>query len=157
MKRIFTIGFSVAMLFLAGNRADAQNYNSAIGVRVGSYTGVNFKTFLSANNAVDLNLSVRDKNDYKRIFFTGLYEVHNSIGGAPGLKWYYGAGGTLGSWRYKKDNGQLFLSVDGVLGLDYKLTGAPLNLALDWRPRFELTPGTDILTDDVGLAIRFTF
>jgi hypothetical protein len=49
------------------------------------------------------------------------------------------------------------LSADGVLGLDYKINGAPLNLALDWIPRLELTPTTDFRSVDIGLAIRITF
>jgi hypothetical protein len=157
MKKLLFTCLAAGTLIFASQDSKAQDYNNAIGVRIGSNTGINFKTFIAANRALDFNLSVRDKNDFKRIFFTALYEVHNPVGGAAGLKWYYGAGGSLGSWRYKKEDGDLFLSADGVLGLDYKIPGAPLNLALDWRPRLEITPDTDVLTDDVGLAIRFTF
>lgn len=136
--------------------AQAQTYENAIGVRIGSYNGVNFKTFVNTNKALEFNLAVRSNNDFKRFILTGLYEVHNPINGAPGLLWYYGGGGSIGSYKYRDFEGDLFLSADGVLGLDYKFDGVPLNLAVDWRPRLELTPDTNFGTGDVGLAIRLT-
>jgi hypothetical protein len=29
------------------------------------------------------------------------------------------------------------VGIDGVLGLDYKFNGAPINMSLDWQPSFE--------------------
>ena len=157
MKKLLLLCLTAGFMLSANMSAKAQSYENAIGVRLGSYNGVNFKTFLHSNKALDLNLSFRNHNDFKRVFFTGLYEVHNPIGGAPGLLWYYGGGGSIGSYKYRDFEGDLFLSADGVLGLDYKVEGAPLNLAIDWRPRLELTPDTNFTTGDVGLAIRLTF
>ncbi len=157
MKKLFLLSLVAAIFISAGRDAKAQDYKNAIGVRVGSYNGVNFKTVLHSNKALDLNLAVRSNDHISRFILTGLYEVHNPIAGAPGLLWYYGGGGSLGSYKRKDNDGDLFLSADGVLGLDYKIEGAPLNLAIDWRPRLELTPDTDFRIGDVGLAIRFTF
>ncbi len=156
MRKLLLLGLIAAILSVA-DTVNAQSYENAIGVRVGPYNGVNFKTFLQSNKALDLNLSFRSNSNVKRFLFTGLYEVHNPINGAPGLQWYYGGGGSIGSYKVEGFDGDLFLSADGVLGLDYKIDGAPLNFAVDWRPRFELTPDTDIRTGDIGLAIRFTF
>lgn len=157
MKKLLLLCLTAGFILSAQTNANAQSYENAIGVRIGSYNGLNFKTFLNTNKALDLNLSFRNNNDFKRFIFTGLYEVHNPIGGAPGLQWYYGGGGSIGSYKRRDFEGDLFLSADGVLGLDYKINGAPLNLAIDWRPRFELTPDTDFGSGDVGLAIRLTF
>src|SRR5690606_34262739 len=157
MKKLFLLCLIAGLIIYAGQDAKAQDYSNAIGVRVGSYNGVNFKTILNSNKALDLNLSVRSNDHIKRFLLTGLYEVHNPINGAPGLLWYYGGGASLGSYKVEGFDGDLFLSADGVLGLDYKIEGAPLNLAIDWRPRLELTPNTDFGTGDVGLAIRLTF
>lgn len=156
MKKLLLICLTICGLMMAQSDAQAQTYENAIGVRIGSYNGVNFKTFVNTNKALDFNLSVRNNNDFKRFILTGLYEVHNPINGAPGLLWYYGGGGSIGSYKQKNFEGDLFLSADGVLGLDYKFDGVPLNLAVDWRPRLELTPNTNFGTGDVGLAIRLT-
>jgi hypothetical protein len=157
MKKLLLLCLTVGLLSTFQKSANAQSYENAIGVRIGPYNGVNFKTFLNTNKALDLNLSFRNNNNFKRIFLTGLYEVHNPINGASGLLWYYGGGGSIGSYKNNDFEGDLFLSADGVLGLDYKIDGAPLNLAIDWRPRLELTPNTNFGTGDVGLAIRLTF
>ncbi len=156
MKKLLLLCLTAGVLLLCGTNANAQSYENAIGVRIGSYNGVNFKTFLNTNKALDLNLSVRSNDNFKRFILTGLYEVHNPINGAPGLLWYYGGGASIGSYKAKNFEGDVFLSADGVLGLDYKFDGVPLNLAIDWRPRLELTPNTNFGTGDVGLAIRLT-
>ncbi|MGB4774639.1 MAG: hypothetical protein WBP45_05675 [Daejeonella sp.] len=159
MKKLFIASLILGFIFLLQTETKAQNYKNAIGVRLGAYNGLNFKTFLNNKAALDLNLSFRGNSGYNRFLFTGLYEVHNQINNAAGLKWYYGGGGSIGSYRYKNSElaDYVHLSLDGVLGLDYKFNGAPINLALDWRPRLLVTPDTDIYTGDVGLAIRFTF
>jgi hypothetical protein len=157
MNKLFLLCLTAGFIFLANSNSQAQTYENAIGVRLGSYNGLNYKTFLNSNKALDLNLSFRNNDDLQRFLFTGLYEVHNPIDGAPGLLWYYGGGGSIGSYKRRDFEGDLWLSADGVLGLDYKIEGAPLNLAIDWRPRFELTPNTNFRTGDVGLAIRLTF
>ena len=157
MKKLLLLCLTAGLLLSFQKSANAQSYKNAIGVRIGPYNGVNFKTFLNTNKALDLNLSFRNNDNFKRVFLTGLYEVHNPINGAAGLLWYYGGGGSIGSYKNDDFEGDLFLSADGVLGLDYKIDGAPLNLAIDWRPRLELTPNTNFGTGDVGLAIRLTF
>jgi hypothetical protein len=157
MKKLLLICLTAMFIVIGRSNANAQSYENAIGVRVGSYNGVNFKTFINTNKALDFNLSVRNNNHFKRVILTGLYQVHNPINDAPGLQWYYGAGASVGSYKVDHLDGDLFLSADGVIGLDYKIDGAPLNLAIDWRPRLALAPDTDFGTGDIGLAIRFTF
>lgn len=157
MKKLLLLLCLTAGVLLVKSDANAQSYENAIGIRVGSYNGVNFKTFVNNNKALDFNLAVRSNDNFKRFMLTGLYEVHNPINGAPGLLWYYGGGASIGSYKVKNYDGELFLSADGVLGLDYKFDEIPLNLAIDWRPRLALAPDTDFGTGDVGLAIRFTF
>jgi hypothetical protein len=157
MKKLLLLSFTVAFLMLANTNAQAQTYENTIGVRLGPYNGINYKTFLNSNKALDLNLSFRNNEDFNRLFFTALYEVHNPIEGAPGLLWFYGGGGSIGSYKRKDFDGDLFFSADGVIGLDYKIEGAPINFAMDWRPRLEITPNSDLRSNDLGLSIRFTF
>ena len=87
---------------------------------------------------------------------TALYEFHNDINGAEGLRWYYGGGPHLGFYNSKHYNGSTLLGVDGVLGLDYKLSGTPLNFSLDWQPSFEFGDGSGF-DGWGGLAVRIAF
>lgn len=155
-KLLFTI-IAAAALLVSTTDAKAQGYKNAIGGRFGEANGISFKTGLNNKAMLELIANFRsNKNvDYFRI--TGLYEVYNPINGAEGLNWYYGGGATIGSVKVKGYDGDVYLGANGVIGLDYKFKGAPINLSLDWIPTLQLTPDTDFYSGDVGLGVRFTF
>ena len=152
-----TILLIALVLGLSYSSSYAQ-YKNAIGGRFGLANGLSFKTFNKSNKAFDFILNFQSKNDYDDFQFTALYEIHNPINNADGLRWYYGVGGDIGSRRYKAtEEKTMLLGVDGVLGLDYKFRDAPINLALDWKPNFILSPNTEVDGTDIGIYIRFTF
>lgn len=156
-KLLFT--FIAITGFLTFNLADvnAQDYKNAIGGRFGSANGVSFKTGLNDNAMLELIGNFRSTSGTSYFNITGLYEVYNPVGGAEGLNWYYGAGATIGSYKVKGIDNDVYLSANGVLGLDYKFRDAPINLSLDWVPALQLTPNTGFWGGDVGLGVRFTF
>jgi hypothetical protein len=162
MKKFFTILCLTVITSIAlYSTADAQNYKNAIGGRFGTANGITFKTSLGDNKMLDLIANFRSKNNFSYFRVTGLYEINMPIAGAPGLGWYYGIGGTLGSVRYKyngfRGDSDLYASLDGVLGLDYKFVDAPINLSLDWKPAIQLTPDTEFDGSGVAISIRYTF
>ena len=156
-KLLFTLIAAAAFLTVNLDTANAQDYKNALGGRFGSANGISFKTGLNKNAMLELigNFRSSKNTDYLRL--TALYEVYNPINGAPGLTWYYGGGGTIGSYKVDGYDGKVYLGANGVLGLDYKFKGAPINLSLDWIPTLQLTPDTDFYSGDVGLGVRFTF
>lgn len=158
MKKLFVYTLFVLTLGLLSTSVQAQ-YKHALGGRFGTANGISFKTFNGKNDrALDLILNFQSKNDYSYFRFTGLYEIHQNIENADGLRWYYGFGGTLGSRNYKPtDDNELLLGIDGVIGLDYKFNGAPINLSLDWKPTLEVAPNTGLNAKGLGLSFRFTF
>jgi len=154
MKKIVTL-FVAVILFLS---ADAQktssghSYRNAIGVKVWDGGGISFKHFFSDPHALELigyfwNRGTR---------ITGLYEIHGPINGAPGLRWYIGPGAHIGFYNDKYGGGS-FAGVDGVLGLDYKFNGAPINMSIDWQPSIEFGTGRGFYGGWGGLGIRYTF
>ncbi|MGV3508566.1 MAG: hypothetical protein ACO1N7_04690 [Sphingobacteriaceae bacterium] len=156
MKKIILPLFVTAVLLVSSLTTQAQ-YKNALGVRLGDAYGLTYKTFIQSNKALDFILNIRNRKSISYVNLTGLYEVHNPINGAPGLQWYYGGGASIGSINYKHDDDRdndIYLSVDGVLGLDYVIPNSPLNLSLDWKPALMLTPDTDFYTGGVGLSIR---
>ncbi|MBE5322186.1 hypothetical protein IM793_23740 [Pedobacter sp. MR2016-19] len=158
MKKLFTILGCIALFALTTTSVQAQNYKNAIGGRFGSYNGVSFKTGLNKGAMLELIGNFRSNSGFSWVQLTGLYEVYNPIKGADGLNWYYGGGASVGSVKNKViDESDIYLGLNGVLGLDYKFKGAPINLSLDWIPTLRLTPDTDFYSGDVGLGVRFTF
>lgn len=144
--------------FSANAQNNGSSYQNAIGVKF--YPGaVTFKHFTQENRALEglayfWNYGAR---------FTGLYEFHGDIAGAEGLKWYAGPGAHIGFWsdRWKNDypgrDGGVSIGIDGVAGLDYKFTGAPINIFVDWQPSFNFVGYNYFEAGWGGAGIRYTF
>ena len=157
---------AVIVVFFIGvmglQRVSAQesttDYKHAIGGRFGVANGITYKYFFNDSRAIDGILNFQGNRSFTIFKLFGLYEIHQPINfvEVEGLRWYYGFGGGLGSYRYKdSDDSGLAWSLDGVIGLDYKIPTAPINLALDWKPTMELTPESGVRFDGIGLSIRF--
>jgi len=142
-----------ATVFSQSKSTNSSSYKTALGVKAfWDGGGISFKHFASDNNAIELigyfwNRGMR---------ITGLYEIHGPINGAPGLQWYIGPGAHIGFYDSRHGDGS-FAGIDGVLGLDYKFNGAPINLSLDWQPSFEFGEDRGFVGSWGGLAIRYTF
>ena len=131
-----------------------RDYKTALGVKVWDGAGITFKTFVAPNKAVEV-IGYFYKHGTR---ITGLYEIHGDIDGAPGLKWYVGPGAHIGFYNTKGSSGDgTIAGIDGVLGLDYKINKAPLNVSLDWQPSFEFADGRGFVGSWGGLGIRYTF
>ncbi len=155
MKQIAII-LTVFFLFSASANSQSmgRTYKTALGVKVWDGGGISFKTFLTQQNALEV-IGYFYKNGVR---FTGLYEIHGNIDGAPGLKWYVGPGVHVGFYDKKYyDGDRAIVGIDGVLGLDYKINKAPLNISLDWQPSFEFADGRGFYGGWGGLGIRYTF
>ena len=130
----------------------SSSYRTALGVKVWDGGGISFKHFVNGNNALELIGYFWSRGAR----FTGLYEIHGPISGATGLQWYIGPGAHVGFYNTKYGDGA-FIGIDGVLGLDYKFRGAPINLSLDWQPSFEFGDNRGFVGSWGGLGIRYTF
>ncbi|HTH30535.1 MAG TPA: hypothetical protein VL946_04250 [Lacibacter sp.] len=152
MKKILLFLFFVASLNVikAQNKtANSTEYKTAIGVKVWDGAGISLKTFIKENNALEF---IGYFNRYgTRI--TGLYEFHGNLSSEGALKWYIGPGVHVGLYK-----GITAVGIDGVVGIDYKFSNLPLNLALDWQPTVELGSGSrnGFIGNWGGFAIRFT-
>lgn len=132
--------------------ANSSSYTTALGVKVWDGGGISLKHFFSQNNAGEAIGYFWSQGAR----FTGLYEIHGPINGAEGLRWYIGPGAHVGFYNTKNGNGA-FVGIDGVLGLDYKFSTAPINLSLDWQPSFEFGDARGFYGSWGGLGIRYTF
>lgn len=135
-----------------------SDYQTSIGVKV--YPGaVTVKHFLKPTVAVE-GLGYISSDGFR---LTGLYELHNNLGDIEGLKWYIGAGAHFGIWsdnwktKYPTREAGIAVGIDGVIGLDYKIKGAPLNLSFDWQPSFNVIGYNYFEGGWGGLGVRYTF
>ena len=159
MKKTSLILFTI--IIFSASAANAQksktenssDYTTAIGLKFYP-TGITFKHFVSDKHALEgiayfYNYGAR---------ITGLYEIYGIINNAGGLKYYYGPGVHLGLYN-SKYGGHTSFGVDGVLGLDYKINSAPIDLSVDWQPSFEFGKNYNngFSGGFGGVAIRYTF
>jgi hypothetical protein len=158
-KLIIVLGFVfITATVSAQKMALGTTYKTAVGVKF--YPGaVSVKSFTKQNVALEgliyfWNYGTR---------FTGLYEIHGDITGATGLRWSVGPGAHIGFWntswkdKYPTRDDGLMLGVDGVLGLDYKVKGAPIDVSLDWQPSFNFVGYNYFEGGWGGLGIRYAF
>lgn len=134
------------MLYSAGAQCNAtkknSNYNGKIeytttlGVKLLDGVCITLKHFVNERAALE-GIGFFWNNGAR---IAALYELHFYIAGAPGLKWYVGPGVHVGFYNtsyWNKNGDRSFAGVACLLGLDYKIKNAPLNLSLDWQPSFE--------------------
>ena len=159
MRKALVLFSFVSVLFVnkLSAQAEGSDYQTAVGIKF--WPGaITVKHFVQDNAAVEGLF-----NFWNGFRVTGLYEIHGDISAAPGLKWYVGPGAHIGwyneNWSrdgYYYGNGGGSFGVDGILGLDYKFNGAPIDLSVDIQPYFELInhPYFDVWG---GLSIRYAF
>lgn len=148
------------MLFgLSALTLQAQSYSSAVGLRLGFYRGITYKHFLSERVAFEGLAMSR----YRGINLTALVEFNNNLGDTEGLNWYYGIGGHVGYYNsyyysyysYNNSDYNMFLGVDGILGIGYTFSDFPINISLDWKPTYNLFGGYYFNGDSGALSIRY--
>ena len=159
MRKALTVIAIVSVIAMGKVSAQSMgsSYETAIGVKF--YPGaLTIKHFTNDNTALEGLVNFWDHG----FRFTGLYEIHGDINGAPGLRWYVGPGAHIGWYNgtyyhdYYYGNGDVSFGFDGVLGLDYKISNAPIAVSLDIQPSLELLNHAYL---DVwgGLGVKYTF
>ncbi len=159
MKKVI-VSLFIAVLAFAGT-ASAQSYKTGIGVRLSSAqamvnNSITLKHFLNERSAIEALFSFGDP-----LAIGALYEIHKPFS-TEGLQWFYGGGGYLGfvkSWNPNKLKNETDVNVgaQGVIGLDYKFVNLPLNLSLDWKPELNLVSDINFEPAAIGFTARFTF
>lgn len=136
-------------LLVATLTVSAQEYNWAVGLRGGGFSGLTAKQNMGAN-AIEAGLSL-----YSGGFaIDGVYEWQEPVIG-DGFHIYYGAG------AYAQIAGSFFgLGLEGVLGLEYRLPiNFPLAISLDYRPGINVLgdAGVRFWGGNFGLGVKYCF
>jgi hypothetical protein len=146
------------LLLASAGTANAQ-YKSAIGLRLSYYPGITFKHHISDAGALEFIADTR----WGGLILTGLYEHHIPLG-PENLNLYFGGGLHVGFYNGKNGNrnwdnygGGAFLGIDGILGLEYTLTSAPINFSLDYKPSFNFAGYSGFWGDGGAISIRYVF
>lgn len=150
MKNLITL-FALLLTLSFATSVKAQDYKSAIGLRLGYPYAISYKTFVSKPAAVEIFLGGGGYLTYGGFNIGALYQIHKPIQGVEGLKWYYGGGAS--AFVFSKSAS---LGILGNLGLDYKITNAPINFSLDWVPAFLIGRYNGFGGGFGALSVRYT-
>ncbi len=166
MKKLFLL--SACICFWSAGNLQAQDYTTALGLRLGPYYGVSLKHFFSVEKAGELILVTREQG----VGITGLYEFHTSAFNTPRLQAYGGIGGHLNMFNSNKrkywdwddepgnrsgDDREIHIGLDMILGIEYTLTELPFMIGLDWKPAINLIGDQGYSTNQLALSFRFVF
>ncbi len=148
--------FAALLMTAFATTLNAQQYNTALGVRLGYDSGVTLKHFFAPASAGEFIFAASPH--YFQL--TGLYEYQQPIPGAPGLDWYVGLGAHIGGIHKDRDHysSSFLLGADLIGGIEYVFPSAPFNISLDWKPSFNFTNSyNDYWFSGFALSLRYTF
>ena len=135
----------MAALMVATLSVSAQNYDWAVGLRGGGFSGITAKKNMGAN-AIEAGVSFGGGLNVE-----GTYQWQQPVI-ADGFHLYYGAGASVGL------GGSLSLAAEGVVGLEYRLPiNFPLAVSLDYRPALYLLPAVNPYFGNFGFGIKYCF
>lgn len=134
--------FTLLIITAFSLTAKAQDFKSAIGLRLGSPVSVSYKTFLNETAAAEAFVGFRNFGGVGSWINVGAaYQIHKDIGEVENLQWYYGGGASVFLWSFDSafiDDSSVSFGLQGYLGLSYTLENTPLNFSVDWVPTFFL-------------------
>ena len=147
----------IALLAVISFGAYAQDYQKAVGLRLGNPLGLSYKTFMSSKNALEViaDLDIFEKG-YTKLSASGFYLWQWPISQVERLSWYAGPGVSAGIFLYK-GGANFNASINGMVGLEYKLANLPLVIAADFAPRFYLLHSAGFYPQSGALTVRYTF
>lgn len=154
----------LATLVLMSVSLTAQNFESAVGARLGVPLSASYKMFLNDSDAVEVYAGIRSWPGLNSVSVAGAYQRHNSFdldGDLAPLQWYYGAGASVSFFSYDRDfigdDGGIGLGISGYLGLQYAFDGVPIELTVDWVPTIGIgsNGGRGFGAGYAGLGVRY--
>ncbi len=133
--------------------ASSQDYFKALGLRIGSAVGVSYKMFHKPERAIegilDLDILYRDRMKFKT---SGFYVFHFKAN-VDGLSLFTGPGASAGI--YLGDSSGFMMSLDGIIGMEYKFQQAPLVFSIDWNPKIQMIKNAGFRSENFGVTFRF--
>jgi len=148
-------------IFLMGSFgvSQAQDYNSAVGLRLGYPISVSYKKFLNETAAFEGYAGFRSFLGYTEFRVNAAYLIHNEFDDVDRLKWYYGGGAGLAFYSidsgFAFDNSGLGVTISGYIGLEYTLEGTPISFSVDWVPTYIVGGFSGFGADNGALSVRY--
>ena len=136
----------MATLLVATLTVSAQEYNWAVGVRVGEFSGITAKKN-NGSNALEFSASLSQAG----LTADGVYLLQQPVI-TDGFHAYYGGGAYVGLY-----SNALALGAEAVVGLEYQIPSLPMAVSLDYRPAINVVPAVGFNFYNFGLGVKYCF
>jgi len=130
MKKLF---YTLALVLGFAISSYAQDYDHAIGLRLGYPLSVSYKKYLNSNKALEIYGGFRGNTFYTSLYANAALQFHNPIEDVDNLTWYYGFGGGV-AFASASGYGGASIGASGYLGLQYTLEDTPVSFSIDFVP-----------------------
>jgi hypothetical protein len=164
----------VTALFVATMQAGAQDNDVQAGFRFGNTTGFTGRITTENNFALEGILGFRSGGAQLYVLFENRKPLY--LNRVDNMFLYFGAGGHVGFVRWNEYDknydpyhgyyddyydwhfGAAF-GIDGIVGMEYEFASAPISLAVDFKPFFELYGPFLLRVNfwDFGFHMRYKF
>ncbi len=150
---------------------------TSAGVRLEAVTGsgvglgLTLLQDLNKYNKIEGMLTINNR-DWR---VTGLYEFYQPVPNISDLSWFVGAGAHMGKAGTDPDytllndimsgnidfnevangNSAFFVGVDGIAGLNYKVSQMPINVSVDLKPALNLNNHPNKIELGIGVSVRW--
>lgn len=139
-----------AALFLSFQLLHAAKIpENAIGARLGWGVELSYQRALWGMNRLEADLGFFKDGFQISPTYQWVFDLSAL---SKGFNFYVGPGASLAFWGHG-----VGIGVSGQVGLDYYIPKSPIQLSLDFRPTFYLTPGTHFDAATVGFGVRYCF
>ncbi|MGB1207336.1 MAG: hypothetical protein ACPG5B_16940 [Chitinophagales bacterium] len=156
LKKISTL---ILAFCLSTTFCVAQNYERAIGVRLGFPAGLTYKQFTNQNTAYEIMAGVylpRGINRTNGGFDVTVILMKETQVMVDELHVFYGGGGHVGSIESDVNVG-----LDVIIGLEFALAQSPIAFSFDAKPGLDLASlakgRENFLLSGGGFTLRYTF
>jgi len=160
MKKIIVI----ALLLCASLSLGAQNYKWGIGLRGGvCSSGITFKLNFNQKGGLDAGINYGYWKGEQAISLSANYEWMTPVI-TKGFTLFYGGGAFLGSSSKTETTDTetiktttYGIGIQGIAGLEYKITNLPLAIDLNYQPTFAILSQPKFYWANVALGVKFVF
>lgn len=146
----------VTLLILASmaQTVQAQDYESSLGGRLGTYISLSFTNYLSEGKSLEFLGGLTREANQSDYILGAYYRIHNPVSSTvPTLNWYYGLGILLNLQNRFGNNASA--TPAGIIGMEFTLDHSPVNFFIDLSPYFDFSDNDNSLYLHASLGVRY--
>ena len=154
-KRLKYLSLSFLLLVFFAQEGKAQDYESSIGGRLGTYISLSYTNYLSEGKSLEFLGGITREANQSDYILGAYYRIHKPVSSTvPSLNWFFG----LGILLNLQDEGDDDISATpaGIIGMEYSLEHAPVNFFVDLSPYADLRDNIDdTIKLHANLGVRY--